>query len=606
MRFAARTYNDDRHVTLFEIASEEGRSMFDLIVRNGTVVDGTGAAPFIADIGVTDGKISHVGPSLENQVANAREVIDASGHTITPGFVDVHTHYDGQVTWDSLLEPSSAHGVTTVITGNCGVGFAPVRPGQREWLVQLMEGVEDIPGTALHEGIAWDWESFPEYLDAIEPRHWSMDVGSFIPHGALRGYVMGERGAANENATSDDNAHMAALVRDAIEAGAFGFSSSRTVGHKAADGRPVPGTYAAFDELQAIARAVKAGGGLLEFAPAALEGGDQQPLDEMNLMARLSRENELLTTFLLLQNRPNPTMWRTQLDAMSIENANGAHLLAQVAGRPFGVLIGFGSYHPFQRKPTFRALAAKLSFSELTVELRKPHVRDTILSEVSEPINPLQGFDAMPEFIMTCLDRLFPLGDDVNYEPEPSTTIGIQSVVLGIDPERLIYDYCCEFDGEGFLVLPFLGYADGNHDALYEMLKAPETVLGLADGGAHCRMICDASQPTSMLTHWIRDRTRGPMLDLVTAVKRQTSETAALVGLHDRGSIAIGKRADLNVIDLPALRLHRPKPVDDLPAGGRRILQYATGYMATIVHGTVTRREGLDTGARPGRLLRRH
>jgi N-acyl-D-amino-acid deacylase len=580
--------------------------MFDLILRNGTVVDGTGAPAFTGDVGVKDGVITHVGAALDGQLANTREVIDATGHTITPGFVDVHTHYDGQVTWDSLLEPSSAHGVTTVITGNCGVGFAPVRPGSQAWLVQLMEGVEDIPGTALHEGISWDWESFPEYLDAIEPRHWSMDVGTFLPHGALRGYVMGERGAANENATSDDNTHMAQLVREAIEAGAFGFSSSRTVGHKSADGRPVPGTYAAFDELTAIARAVvEGGGGLLEFAPAMLEGGGPQPVEEVEMMARLSRESGLLTTFLLLQNRPSPTMWRAQLDAMAIANSSGARMLAQVAGRPFGVLVGFGSYHPFQRRPTFIALAARLPFAELVIELRKTSVREAILAETDTPVKPNVNFDGMPEFIMMSLDRLYPLGDDVDYEPAQSLAVSAQVASTGADPFRLIYDHCCNFDGEGFFVLPFLGYADGNHDALYEMLNAPDTILGLADGGAHCRMICDASQPTSMLTHWIRDRTRGPRLDLLTAVKRQTSETAGLVGLNDRGVVAVGKRADLNVIDLANLKLHRPRPVDDLPAGGRRILQDATGYAATIVNGTITRRNGTDTGARPGRLLRR-
>jgi N-acyl-D-amino-acid deacylase len=578
--------------------------MFDLIIRNGTVVDGTGAAPFAADVGVVNGKIASVGPNLDGE---ARETIDATGHTVTPGFVDVHTHYDGQVTWDSLLEPSSAHGVTTVITGNCGVGFAPVRPGSEGWLVQLMEGVEDIPGTALHEGIDWTWESFPEYLDSIDKRAWSMDVGGFVAHGPIRGYVMGERGAANENATSDDNAHMSRLVQEAIEAGAFGFSSSRTVGHQAADGRPVPGTFAAFDELRALADGVvRGGGGLFEIAPAALEGGDPQPLQELDIMAELSRQTGLTTTYLLLQNKPNPTMWRTQLEATAKANASGAKLVAQVAGRPFGILVGFGSYHPFQRRPTYRALAANRTFAELAPELLKPSVREAILNE--KDLAPAAGvrFDLLPELIMASLENLFPLGADVNYEPAPDRSIAAIAKATGTDPERVIYDYFCEFDGEGFLLLPFLGYADGNHDALYEMMNTEGTVLGLADGGAHCRMICDASQPTSMLTHWIRDRTRGAKLDLVTAVKRQTSETAALVGLSDRGTLQLGKRADLNVIDLAGLRLHRPRPVDDLPANGRRILQAATGYKATIVAGTVTRRNGTDTGARPGRLLRAH
>ncbi len=578
--------------------------MFDIIIKGGTVVDGTGSAPFAADVALRDGKIAAVGANLG---AEAAEVIDAHGLTVTPGFVDVHTHYDGQVTWDSLLEPSSAHGVTTVIAGNCGVGFAPVRPGAEKWLVQLMEGVEDIPGTALHEGIDWRWETFPQYLDALADGKWSMDVGTFVPHGPLRGYVMGERGAANEIATADDSALMARMVQESIEAGAFGFSSSRTLGHRAADGRPVPGTHAEFAELAAIADAVVAGGGgLLEFAPAALEGGDSEPLSELALMAELSRRTDLVTTFLLLQNRPNPTMWRTQLDTSSAENRKGARLLAQVAARPFGMLIGFASYHSFSRRPTYKsALAAANSFAELIVALRLPAVRAAILSERDLPIDPAVRFDAMPELIATYLDRLYPLGDDVDYEPTPDRSIASMAAASGTDPMELMYDLCLDHDGEAFLLMPFLGYADGDHNALHEMLTAPETILGLADGGAHCRMICDASQPTSLLTHWVRDRTRGPRLDLVTAVKRQTSETAALVGLSDRGSIAVGKRADINVIDLDNLRLHRPRPVDDLPANGRRILQSATGYAATIVNGTVTRRHGADTAARPGRLLRR-
>jgi N-acyl-D-amino-acid deacylase len=335
-----------------------------------------------------------------------------------------------------------------------------------------------------------------------------------------------------------------------------------------------------------------------------LEGGDEQPIEELELMAELSRRTGLTTSFLLLQNRPSPTMWRRQLELTVSLNASGANLVPQVAGRPFGVLVGFGSYHLFQRRPTYRALAAKLSFTELISELKKPSVRDAILGERDLPIDPAVPFEAMPELIAMSFDHLFPLGDDVNYEPAPDQSIRALAKSSGTDVERVLYDLMLGYDGEAFMLLPFLGYADGNLDALHEMMMSEGTILGLADGGAHCRMICDASQPTTMLTHWIRDRTRGPKLDLTTAVKRQTSETAALLGLDDRGVIAVGRRADLNVIDLANLKLHRPRPVDDLPAGGRRILQHATGYVATMVAGTVTRRHGVDTGARPGRLLR--
>ena len=578
--------------------------MYDLVIQGGSVVDGTGAAPFAADVAIVDGRIAEIRPGIDGE---AREVIDAKGHTVTPGFVDVHTHYDGQVTWDSLLEPSSGHGVTTVAVGNCGVGFAPVQPGREQWLVQLMEGVEDIPGTSLFEGITWGWESFPDYLDALDAGRWTMDVATFVPHGPVRGYVMGDRGARNEPATALDIDAMATIVREAIEAGAYGFSTSRTIGHRAADGNPVPGSYASPAELYAIAQAMVAGGGgLFESAPAALEGGFlDQPIDEVRLVAELTRRTGLQATYLLLQNRAESTMWRRQLDATHEENAKGANVLAQVAGRPFGILIGFCSYHPFQRRPTFRRLAASLPGDELLAALLEPAVRDAILAEDDLALDESVRFDGIPEVIVANLDRLYALGDDVDYEPAPEKSIASRAAACGTDALRLVYDACCGDGGRAYLLLPFFGYADGNHDALHEMMTAPDTVLGLADGGAHVRMICDASQPTTMLTHWVRDRTRGPRLDVPTAVKRQTSETAALLGLDDRGVLAVGKRADVNVIDLAGLRLHGPRPVDDLPLGGRRVLQDATGYAATIVAGTVTRRGGIDTGQRPGRLLRR-
>ena len=434
-----------------------------------------------------------------------------------------------------------------------------------------------------------------------------MDVATFVPHGAVRGYVMGERSGNDVVATAEEAAHMARLVRESIDAGAFGFSTSRTLGHKSADGNPVPGTYADAAELYAIAEGmVAAGGGLFESAPAALEGGfGDRPIDEVRLLGELTRRTGLQATYLLLQNRVEPRMWCRQLETTLAENRAGARLLAQVAGRPFGVLVGWASYHPFQRRPTFRRLAAGRSFDELMAELTKPSVRDAILAENDLPIDESIRFDGLPETIIENLDRLYPLGDDPDYEPAPELAIAAQAEATGVDPLRLVYDLCCRNDGRAYLLLPFFGYADGDHEALREMISAPETVLGLADGGAHVRMICDASQPTSMLTHWVRDRQRGPRLDLAFAVKRQTSETAALLGLDDRGVVAEGKRADLNVIDLARLRLHRPRPVDDLPAGGRRVLQDADGYAATIVAGTITRRHGVDTGARPGRLVRR-
>ena len=578
--------------------------MFDLLVRGGTVIDGTGSTPYVADVGVKGGTIAAVGPRIGEEAAL---VIDASGLAVTPGFIDVHTHYDAQAVWDPNLEPSSAHGVTTVLMGNCGVGFAPVLPSARSWLIELMEGVEDIPGETLRQGITWRWETFPEYLDYLETKAWSMDVATLIPHGAVRPYAMGERGAANEVADPDEIRSMAALVRSAVEAGAFGFSTSRTMAHTAVDGRPVPGTFARIEELRALAEAVVDGGSrLVGVAPAALERGEAELIADLEMLIDVSRSVEVDLTFLVLQTRPYPKMWKRQLDIAAEANARGARMVPQIAGRPFGMLVGFSCYHPFLRRPTYRALAEKLPYAELIGELCTPRVRERILSEEDCPIEPTfdRGSRIMPERIWDNLDNLFALGADVDYEPAPNLSMAARSAELGIDPLRLIYDLCSADDGTGQLLLPLFGFADGDHGALYEMLTAPDTLLGLADGGAHCRTICDASQPTTMLTHWVRDRTRGPRIDLSFSVKRLTSEPAEFLGLDDRGIVAVGRRADLNVIDLVDLRLESPRPVDDLPGGGRRILQGARGYVATTVAGQVTRRNGIPTGALPGRLLR--
>jgi N-acyl-D-aspartate/D-glutamate deacylase len=578
--------------------------VFDLLVRGGTVIDGTGSAPFAADVGVRNGTIAAIGPDIGE---GAEQVIDASGLAVTPGFIDAHTHYDAQAVWDPNLEPSSAHGVTTVLMGNCGVGFAPVFPSARSWLIELMEGVEDIPGETLRQGITWAWESFPEYLDYLATKKWTMDVATLIPHGAVRPYAMGERGAANEVADPEEIRSMAGLVRSAVEAGAFGFSTSRTMAHTSVDGRPVPGTFAGIAEVRALAKAVVDGGSrLMGVAPAALEGGEAELLADLDMLIDVSKTEEIDVTFLVLQNRPYPKLWKRQLDIAAHANAHGARMVPQIAGRPFGMLVGFSCYHPFLRRPTYRALAEKLPYHELIGELCTPGVRNRILAEDDCPIEPWfdRGSRIMPERIRDNLDNLFALDERVDYEPAPDLSMAARSAEIGVDPMELIYDLCSANDGQGQLLLPLFGFADGDHGALYEMLMAPDTLLGLADGGAHCRTICDASQPTTMLTHWVRDRTRGPRLELSFAVKRLTSEPAHFLGLQDRGVVEVGRRADLNVIDLVDLRLESPRPVDDLPGGGRRILQGARGYVATMVAGQVTRRNGVPTGALPGRLLR--
>jgi len=582
-----------------------GALVHDIIIRGGTIVDGTGAPRRTADIAVKDGLIVEVG----TVVGEAREEIDAAGLLVTPGFVDIHTHYDGQVSWDSLLEPSSAHGVTTVVVGNCGVGFAPVRPGQEKWLVQLMEGVEDIPGTALHEGIEWKWETFPEYLDAIDSRDYAVDVAAYVPHGAVRGYVMGERGARNEPATADDVAEMARIVAEARRAGAVGFSTSRTMGHRARDGEPVPGTFADMDELRAIADAlVAAGGGIFEVAPEVLPSGGEQPtmglMEELEWMGRIALETDLRVTYLLLQYATMPDTWRDALDYSAKILAEGGWLRPQVAARPFGMMIGWAGYHFFMKRPTYQALAARLPFEELKRELAKPEVKAAILSEADLPSDDRIQFDGLGPRLAMILDNIYVMGDEVDYEPTREMTVAAVAAAAGRDPLEMAYDLLNGNDGNACLMFPTLNYVHGNHDVIHEMLTHPAAINGLSDGGAHVRMICDASIPTYLLTHWARDRVRGPRISVEEAVRLQTSATAEVIGLADRGVIAPGRRADINVIDFENLRIDFPTAVADLPAGGTRLLQSAEGYVATIVNGRITRRNGADTGERPGRLVR--
>jgi N-acyl-D-amino-acid deacylase len=583
--------------------------VYDLKITGGTVVDGTGADRYLADIGIVDGRIVEVrrrqssDPELEGE---AGETIDASGHVVAPGFVDIHTHYDGQVSWDSLLEPSSGHGVTTVVTGNCGVGFAPVRPGSEDWLISLMEGVEDIPGSALTEGISWGWESYPEYLDVVEKQEFAVDVGSQVAHGAIRAYAMGDRGARNEPATPDDIAAMSRLVQEAIEAGALGFSTSRTLGHRAIDGEPVPGTFAAEDELFGLGRAMAAGGqAVFELAPQGVAGEDIiAPKKELEWMQRLGAEIDRPISFAMIQVDAAPDLWREQLDISAAAHAAGSQLYPQIAARPFGMLFGFPGHHAFTHRPTFRRLKAECGRDELARRLADPAVKAAILSEDDLPTDPNLLFDNMFALVQYSLGRLYALGDPPDYEPTPDRTVAAIAKERGDDPLSTLYDLMLEADATAMLMLPFYNYFYGNHDAIREMLTHPAAVSGLSDGGAHCGLICDASYPTFLLTHWARDRHRGDKLPLEYVVRKQSHDTATLFGLTDRGTIEVGKKADINVIDMDALTLHPAKMAYDLPAGGQRLIQGASGYTATVVSGVVTRRDSKDTGERPGRLVR--
>jgi N-acyl-D-aspartate/D-glutamate deacylase len=570
---------------------------FDLVIRGGAVVDGTGGPSRQADVGVVDGRIAAVEPALETEGA---ELIEAEGRIVTPGFVDLHGHYDGQMTWDGALEPSTLHGVTTLVMGNCGVGFAPVTPGREGELIELMEGVEDIPGAALWEGMTWGWETFPQYLDLLAGRRWSVDVGTQLPHGAVRTYVMGDRAGAE--ATPADVKEMAAIVREAIEAGAFGFTTSRTLAHKSVSGEPVPGTYAHDDELLELAKAVVAGGGdIFEVAGSGLAAIDDPALSsaEVDGIGRIAAATGLTTTFVLLQCDDAPDRWRDDLDRAASWRERDARVLPLIAGRSAGVLWSWGVRHPFSARPSYRALAP-LPQPERLEQLRRPEVRAGILGEADDYRDFIEARHG--ERVGRTLPRCFTMVGRPDYEQPPEATIGARAERLGITMWELAYDELLQ-DG-AFLLLPLYNYTAGDQRAVYEQLLDPEAIVGLNDGGAHAMTICDASIPTYLLTHWVRDRTRGPRLELEGVVRRLTSQPADLYGLADRGRVEVGLRADLNVIDIANLQLGMPRAVDDLPAGGTRILQGAVGYDATIVAGQVTRRHGADTGARPGRLLR--
>jgi N-acyl-D-aspartate/D-glutamate deacylase len=567
--------------------------MHDLVISGGTVVDGTGAAPRRADVAVDDGRITEVG-ELDDRAA--RQTIEADGMLVTPGFVDVHTHFDGQITWDPMLTPTCWHGVTTVVMGNCGVGFAPARPDKHDWLIGLMEGVEDIPGAALSEGIQWGWETFPEYLDAVDQVPKMLDVGAQIPHGAVRAYVMGERGAKNEPATEADIEAMAAIVREAIEVGALGVSTSRTIAHMAIDGEPVPGTFAAEDELFGIGRALgDLGTGIFELAPAGALGEDlAAPEREMAWMRKLSAAIDRPVSFALTQNDHDPEAWRLMLQLAGDAVAEGARIRPQVAGRPVTLLLGLQTFHPFAYCPSWAPLHG-LSLAEKVRALAEPELRRRLIAEAATP-DP-----AMAQFLDP--HKSFPLGDPPQYEPDPSDSVGARAERAHRDVYDLYLDLLVEDGGRALVMRPLLNFSDRNLDAVREMLLHPTSAWGLGDGGAHCGTTCDASTPTWMLTHWARDREHD-RLPIEWVVRKMTSETASLYGLGDRGQLRPGLRADVNVIDHGRLKLHAPEMVHDLPGDARRFVQGSEGYVATVVAGEVTLVEGEDTGARPGQLVR--
>jgi len=564
----------------------------DLVIRDGLVVDGTGNKASSQDIAIDEGRITAMG-RIDGR---GREEIDARDRIVTPGFVDIHTHYDGQATWDSRLTPSAWHGVTTAVMGNCGVGFAPCREQDHDRLIRLMEGVEDIPNAVLTEGLKWNWQTFPEYLDALEALPHDIDFATQLPHGALRVYVMGERGARREQANLHDIDAMARIAAEAMRAGALGFSTSRTLNHRTSDGDLTPTFSAESDELAGIAAGLKvAGAGVLQvisdFTDAAAE---------MAMLRRMVTTSGRPLSFSLAQSDRSPDGWRNMLAFLDQCAADGLPVKAQVCGRPVGLLLGLTlTLNPFSAHPAWKEIE-HLAFAEKLARLKTPQMRARILGGEPASDNPFV------KAVLRNFEKMFPLSDPPDYEPDPDTSLGAEARRQNRRPEEVAYDWLLRDNGRALILFPFLNYADGSLEPARHMMSHPLTVLGLGDGGAHVGMICDGSFPTSMLTHWTRDRTRGPRLKLEQVIKAQCRDTARAVGLADRGLLKPGLRADINVIDYDRLVLHRPTVAHDLPAGGRRLVQKADGYDATLVAGVPTYRHGEPTGALPGRLVRGH
>jgi N-acyl-D-aspartate/D-glutamate deacylase len=563
---------------------------YDLIIRGGSVIDGTGSEARTADVAVRGGEIVEVG----RVKATATRTIDADGALVIPGIVDIHSHYDGQATWDTRMQPSSWHGVTTVVTGNCGVGFAPVHDDDRDRLIELMEGVEDIPGAALHEGLAWNWNSFGEFLDAVEALPHDVDIGMQVPHGALRLHVMGERGANHEDATPADIAAMAELAREAVEAGALGFSTSRTRNHRTSTGAYTPTLTAAPDELIGIAQGVGAAGtGVLQVVSDFLD-----PAAEFTTLREMVATSGRPMSISIARSPAAPSAFRELLERLTAANADGLPITGQVAPRAVGLILGLEcTLNPFVANPVYRSIADR-SLADRVAALRTPEVRARLLAEAAP-----RDADRLGGTLVSRFDLLFEMTDPPDYEPSPESSFAAIAARSGTTPAELALDAMLADDGHGLIYLPFLNYVDGSLDGCHEMLVHPHTVPGLGDGGAHVGTICDGSFPTTLLSYWGRDRDRD-RIPLPFLVQRHCRDTARTIGLEDRGVLAAGLRADINVVDFDNLRLHKPIIVHDLPARGRRLLQRADGWVHTIVAGEETYHDGEATGALPGRLVR--